>query len=137
MTGQRGVVAIRVEGFRVLPLRRIEARRLVRRHDIAEPLLRRRPHFGQRRFASAVRRDGAEQLHDEALKWCEGVAAGVVRASSMAFLNKARASGSPVSLASLSMMLYIVLPIGLTPRNCETPRTRHPCARSFLLLRRS
>ena len=42
------------------------------------PLIGRRSDFPQRRNASAVRRDGAEQLHDEALERREGFAAGIV-----------------------------------------------------------
>ena len=78
MARRRVVVAIRIEALWVLPLGRIEARRLMRRHRIAKTLVRRRPHFGEGRYASAVRRDGAEQLHDEALEGRKGVAAGLV-----------------------------------------------------------
>ena len=46
VAGRRVIVAIGIERLRIFPLRRIEAGRFVRRHDIAEPLVRRRPHLG-------------------------------------------------------------------------------------------
>ena len=48
----------------------------------------------------------------------------------MVFLNQARASGSPVSLASFNMMLYIVLPHWLSATKLwNTSNTTSLCAK--------
>lgn len=78
VAGRGTLVAIRVEFLRVLPVDRVHARRGVRAHHIAVPLVRWHPHFFHCRDASPVRGDGAEQLHHEALERRESLIAGVV-----------------------------------------------------------
>ena len=81
MARRHGVVTIGVECCRILPLHGIEACGFVWGRHIPMSLIRRCPHLGQGRDASAIRGYGSEQLHNEPLERGERFAAGVIWAS--------------------------------------------------------
>src|SRR5580704_8277327 len=71
--------AIRIELFRILPMARIQARARMRADNITKALVRwARPCCLQGRYATAVRRNGAEQFHYKAFKRRECAARSVV-----------------------------------------------------------
>src|SRR6202046_4728974 len=97
--GGNAQIALRGERLRVLPVDRIQAGAGGRRAHIAGPLQRHAESLLRRRAvgagarvvdhrdAAAVRRDDAEQFHDEQLQWREGRAAGRVEISAHGLLK--------------------------------------------------